>query len=83
MEYNTELLTSWIESMLQREIAFNKLLEIEVDMVNSLLDVENQMNDILDFQNTVVSSMDCICNSNTMLVNAFESIIYKYHLMRE
>ncbi|MBK5491852.1 hypothetical protein [Bacillus sp. TH13] len=83
MDYNTELLTGWVESMLQREVALNKLLEAEINMLNFLLDAENQTNDILNFQSKIVSLMNCIYNSNTILVNNFESIIYRYHLLQE
>lgn len=83
MGYTNELLINCIESMYQRESAFNKLLEAELNMLSSLLDTENQSNDILKVQNHIVVLMTCICNSNTLFLDTFESIIYRHSFIRE
>ncbi len=83
MGYTNELLINCIESMYQRESAFNRLLEAELNMLSSLLDTENQSNDILKVQNNIVSLMTCICNSNTLFLDTFESIIYRHYFIRE
>ncbi|PGK33494.1 hypothetical protein CN907_25490 [Bacillus anthracis] len=83
MGYTSELLINCIECMYQRESALNNLLEAELNMLSSLLDTENQSNDILKVQNNIVSLMTCICNSNTLFLDTFESIIYRHYFIRE
>ncbi|PFI81503.1 hypothetical protein COI83_14140 [Bacillus cereus] len=83
MGYDNELLMNCIESMYQRESAFNKLLEAELNMLSSLLDTENRSIDILKIQNNIVSLMTCIYNSNTLFIDTFESIIYRHYFKRE
>ncbi len=83
MNYTNELLMNCIESMYQRESAFNKLLEVELNMLSSLLDTENQSNNMLKVQNNIVSLITCICNSNTLFLDNFESIIYRHYFIRE
>jgi len=82
MKTNTkQVLNNWIESMFQRELALNKLLETEVNMLNSLLNNRNDSMDVLKFQNKITSLMDCFCNTSTLQIQNFELIIYKRHLL--
>ncbi len=76
-----QVLNNWIESMFQRELALNKLLETELNMLTSLLNNRNDSIDVLKIQNKIVSLMDCLCNTSTLQINNFESLVYKRHLL--
>ncbi|MED0968607.1 hypothetical protein [Bacillus paramycoides] len=76
-----QVLNNWIESMLQRELALNKLLETEVNMLTYLLNNENDSIDVLKIQDKIVSLMDCLCNTSTLQINNFEMIVNKRHLL--
>ncbi|WP_242784700.1 hypothetical protein [Bacillus cereus] len=83
MNQNTKIVTTWMDNMLEREIAINKLLEAEVTMLNSLLNTENETTDILTFQNLTISLMGCLYNTNTMSINTLELIIHRNYLTRD
>lgn len=82
MSQSTQILTIWIDNMMEREVAINKLLEAEITMLNSLLNTENTITDILLFQNLTISLLGYFYNINTISVNTLEFMIYRNHLMR-
>lgn len=83
MNQDIELLTSWVNNMLERELAINKLLESEIDMLDHFISMENNINNIVNFQDRTISVIDRLCSTNTFFIDNIESIIHMNYLMRE
>lgn len=83
MNQKNQILVTWMDNMLNREMAINKLLEAEITMLNALLNTEIETTNIITFQNLIISLLECLYNTNTISINNLELIIHRNYLTQD